>query len=322
MQPPSDKRLNPLFLEWMRKRSITEEAIRDAGIYGETEIVIPIRDMDGVFSFNKYRRSPLKEDGPKYWYDKGGRLTLYGGDRIAEGDEIVVTEGEMDALVCLSANMKAVSSTGGALSFEKQWLDYFRLKDIGAAFCFDNDSAGGEGMARVWMADKGVRLVFLPDRAGVKDISEYVMGGGDLGELMKTARGYADETAIREDKAQRAALWKSTYFHDAALKMLEKARTMAEQPEGGEAGAARRARGANGDKVMRAKMSDMRELLKFGPGGNAACIFHKEKTGSLHYYEKENRAFCFGGCGRGYDPIDVYRQLNNCSFKEAVEALQ
>ena len=43
-------------------------------------------------------------------------------------------------------------------------------------------------------------------------------------------------------------------------------------------------------------------------------------SGSMKYYEKENRVHCFS-CGKSWDSIDVYQKLNNCSFKDAVNKL-
>ena len=73
-------------------------------------------------------------------------------------------------------------------------------------------------------------------------------------------------------------------------------------------------------EIVRAKEYDVRNLIDF-KHYNACCIFHTEDTPSLHYYEQSNSVHCFG-CGKSADAIDVYRQLNNCSFVEAVRKLQ
>ena len=73
-------------------------------------------------------------------------------------------------------------------------------------------------------------------------------------------------------------------------------------------------------EILRARDYDIRNLIDF-KRYNANCIFHTEDTPSLHYYEKTNSVHCFG-CGHNADAIDVYRQINNCSFVEAVRKLQ
>ena len=47
----------------------------------------------------------------------------------------------------------------------------------------------------------------------------------------------------------------------------------------------------------------------------ALCLWHRDKNPSM--YCKNNYVHCFS-CGKTGDSIDVYMQLNNCSFVEAV----
>lgn len=71
--------------------------------------------------------------------------------------------------------------------------------------------------------------------------------------------------------------------------------------------------------VDKAKEYPIEELLEF-KHGFARCIFHQEKTPSMKLYRERNRAHCFS-CNKSFDAIDVYRQINNCSFKEAINYL-
>ena len=50
------------------------------------------------------------------------------------------------------------------------------------------------------------------------------------------------------------------------------------------------------------------------------CPFVEEKTPSFCIYLQNNRCWCFG-CQQGYNSIDTYIKLNDCSFKQAVLAL-
>lgn len=72
--------------------------------------------------------------------------------------------------------------------------------------------------------------------------------------------------------------------------------------------------------IEKAKTYPIDQLIEFRQH-TAKCIWHNEKTGSLHYYKKTNTVKCFG-CGEWGDVIKVYQQLNKCSFKEALKALQ
>jgi hypothetical protein len=50
------------------------------------------------------------------------------------------------------------------------------------------------------------------------------------------------------------------------------------------------------------------------------CPFVEEKTPSFCIYLQNNRCWCFG-CQQGYNAIDTFIKLYDCSFKEAVLTL-
>lgn len=62
-------------------------------------------------------------------------------------------------------------------------------------------------------------------------------------------------------------------------------------------------------------------FISFNSSGMAKCIFHNEKTPSMKYYKKSNTVHCFG-CGKTADVIDIVRELNKCTFKEALKILK
>jgi hypothetical protein len=72
--------------------------------------------------------------------------------------------------------------------------------------------------------------------------------------------------------------------------------------------------------IALAKEYPIDELIEF-KHGMAKCIWHDEKTSSMHYYARTNTVHCFG-CGKSGDSIDVYQVLNGCDFISAVKALQ
>lgn len=321
---------NIVLHNWLSRRKISDSVISEFNIHwgkhpilGEC-IVIPVNNPDGSFAFNKYRRSPLDDtrgDKPKYLYDAGSKTALYGADKLRGSiGTVLVTEGEMDCLVARSANICAVSSTGGALSFQEEWSEMFAGQDI--VLCFDNDKAGGEGMVRAMEALHGhsVKILLLPDRAGVKDISDYVASGGDIGELMKTARGFADMGEVVDDKSVRQATWRSTYFHDAYIKHHTKPEPKPIGDVGARGGKTTRGAHSMQEKIYSAKAYPIDQLMTF-VRRKAKCLWHNEDTESLHYYKDTNSVFCFGMCGRAYDSIDVYMKIKGCRFKEAVDDL-
>lgn len=305
--------LNNLHRDWLKNQKITTEVLETFGLRTNDDgmIAFPVYDEQGDFIFNKYRRSPEKTMGAKYSYDKGGKISLYGWHLAKEHDTILITEGEKDCLVAWSHNIPAVTSTGGAMSFQEDWIELLAGKKV--IVCFDNDKAGGEGMNKVarMFGIENVKLMFLPERAGVKDISDYVIGGGDLHKLMRTAKVVDD---VEDDKSERVSMWKSTWFHDAYLKQEEEAQRRTQT--------ARTHTKDMGSDIENAKAYPIDQILDFNREKKAMCPFHNEKTASLHYYAETNTTYCFGGCGKSFDAVDIYQKKFNVSFKEAVNELK
>ena len=179
-------KLNMLHKDWLNSQKITNKVLLEFKVHTNDshQIVFPVYDENHRFIFNKYRRSPDREFGPKYSYDKGGATSLYGWHLAKDHDTILITEGEKDCLVAWSHNIPAVSSTGGALNFPAEWKEMLVGKKL--IVCFDNDKAGGEGMAKLYklFGPEHIKIMFLPDRGGIKDLCDYVAGGGDPGEVM------------------------------------------------------------------------------------------------------------------------------------------
>lgn len=71
--------------------------------------------------------------------------------------------------------------------------------------------------------------------------------------------------------------------------------------------------------IERAKEFPIGELVEINANGFAKCIWHDDNNPSM--YCKNNFAHCFS-CGQSGSVIDVYMQLYNCGFVEAIKALQ
>lgn len=298
---------NNVFKDWLNTRKITEDIQNEFGLLFDEHIIIPVYDEKGEFLFNKYRRNPLSEEKPKYWYDKGGRIALYGYHKAKDHKTILITEGEMDCLVAWSHNIPAVTSTGGAMSFQDEWGGYFDDKEV--IICFDNDDAGVEGMIKTLKIIPHAKILFLPDQPNLKDISDYVSKGGNLHELLKTAVNFGSLEDVHADRLKRLALCQNVLFHNAYIKEHTKVNKHIERKT------------FSNDRVTNARLYPIGNLLTLKQN-KCLCPFHKEKTPSFTYYPKTNTAYCFGGCGRAYDVIDVYRAMHpNKKFIDVIDEL-
>lgn len=305
---------NNVFKNWLNGRHISDSIITEFNVHwgynpimGDC-IIIPVLDTNGNFSFNKYRRNPMIDAKPKYIYDKGGKATLYGFHKAKDEKSIIITEGEMDCLVAWSSNHAAISSTGGSQTFPEEWAQLLKGKDI--TICFDNDEAGAKGMVKILEIIPDAYVLFLPDRPGIKDISDYVSGGGNLTELLRTRIKFDCLQDVIDDRAKRLSLWKSTWFHDIYIEKHTKPAYAPVDWSGSK----------DGDALARAKQYPIDKLILF-KNKKAQCIWHRDTDkDDMHFYKKTNSVFCFG-CNKSGDSIDVYRQLNNCSFKEAIKNL-
>lgn len=74
------------------------------------------------------------------------------------------------------------------------------------------------------------------------------------------------------------------------------------------------------DDIARAKEVPITDYLDFSRGRMAQCLWHGEKTGSMHYYPQQNRIKCFG-CDKSADVIDVVMQQNEIEFIPAVKLI-
>jgi hypothetical protein len=301
--------------EFFAKRKITEQVLKDFSIgWDGKRIVYPVFDENGEKIFCNYRRDPASEDGPRFMYDKGSKVSLFGVHKIKNEKNVVICEGQNDCLAMWSQGFPTVTSTGGALSFQKDWAKYFDGKDV--TIIFDNDKAGAEGVIKVLEIIPWAKVGLVWDDE-IKDISDLLTAKESLYLLKKTLNNaipFNDIDAVKDYRLLSIGQFAPTFVHDLWLAKQNAPEKVAVPP--------RERDPKIKDKLTRAKAYPIENLIKFNHSGSARCLWHSETEASLHLYREQNKCWCFGGCGRGYDAIDVYKKLHNCSFIEAVEALQ
>ncbi len=333
--------------EWFQRRSITQEVLDLFRISWDGRIVIPVFSPQGEFLFNKYRRDPASQEGPKYTYDAGGKVALYGAHLLGEVTRVIITEGEIDALFLRSLGYDSISSTGGAGSFSPSWIEL--LYDREVVICYDNDEAGIRGALKVQKYIRWATIAQLPRLTKVKDVSdfgEYCVARGtstfmELGKIFNAAQSYdCDEIMVKADdtlvfkrgvNAQylaRIATMRNlrsnasrvgsgdTLFYDILIAdqqtYIEDVKRLMRKKKV--------FTGKNEKSVEAARAVPITNYIKFNRQGMAKCLWHKEDTASMHYMRDANKVHCFGGCGTK-NVVDVVMVLNTCSFSDALEKL-
>lgn len=177
---------------YLNQRCIPDEIISKFKIgWNGYAITIPIFNKDNEPIFFKYRKDPEdKSDKAKYWYDAGAAFELYGWENIDE-PVVVLCEGELDRLVLESQGIPAITSTGGAYSFNDEWVEV--LKQIPNLYlCYDKGVAGANNTEKILEKlpnAKHISLSLLPE--GHKDITDFFVLGhkkDDFSKLMKSAK--------------------------------------------------------------------------------------------------------------------------------------
>src|SRR5207247_8852819 len=136
---------------YLNDRGITDLII-DFHLLGwhENRITIPIFHRMGEPAFFKLARDPEAPAlAPKMLTSPGAYAELYGWDQVLrKPPKIIICEGEFDRLVLEGKGFIAVTSTGGAGTFRKEWADEFKaIPDV--HICYDRDEAGDRGPERV-----------------------------------------------------------------------------------------------------------------------------------------------------------------------------
>lgn len=307
-------KLPDFIIKWYGNRKVSEQILNDFNIkFENNRIIIPVYDIDGKFLFNKYRRNPafdLNDNGPKYTYDKGGKVTLYCADKIKDEKRVLIVEGENDCMACWSHNLPAVTSTGGANSFQESWGELFKDKEV--IIIYDNDNAGCMGALKTLLIIPHARVVILPKEAGTKDICDYYTKGGDLRDLIETSKHYIDVEKVRAERNELRAKWRTEdhVFHDIWLEWWDNQQEQNKQSK---------KTIEYDNEVKQAKSVLIEDIIPVGYDHKALCLWHTEKTPSMHIYD-DNHFFCFA-CGKHGDVIDIVMEKEKVDFKSAVKWL-
>ncbi len=166
-------------LEWLEeKRGIKLDVVKKYNLgYDSERIWIPVYDADKkLVNVRKYNRKATS--GRKMISVSGhGSSRLYPADTI-EDDWVLLLEGEWDCFLAIQLGYPAVTTTGGAGSWKREFNSYFRQKHV--IICYDNDKAGETGAvkaaASLLAVAKSIKVIKLPfDEPKGADFTDFFM---------------------------------------------------------------------------------------------------------------------------------------------------
>jgi hypothetical protein len=175
--------------EYLKEHNINEKTVQQFNItYDENYLNIPIKDENGELLYIKPRNLNYIKDGeePKYKNPLNSHATLFNYHMVKDSPNILLCEGELDAMRLTQSGIPVTTSTGGASTFLPEWAEYFKGKNVW--LCFDNDKAGNVGTRKALAYIPHAKVVTLPE--DVKDICEFFYKGHtkkEFAQLLKMA---------------------------------------------------------------------------------------------------------------------------------------
>lgn len=178
--------------------------------YQNERFVIPIEIEPGKWTFKEHKGIQIK----------GSQVSLYPSSIIKEGfPYIVIAEGEFKALLLNQHGFPAVSSTGGANTWKKEWNSLFA--GLNVILAFDTDEPGRKGAQKVaeHLKDTAKSLkaiqwpAMLDGSKDRKDITDYFITLGKTKEDFERLIESAQEV-ILEIEEIGGKLSSHSYFID------------------------------------------------------------------------------------------------------------
>lgn len=325
------------YANYLSERGLSEEICKEYDITWTPDgrLQIPVKDINGKVLFNKYRRNPYITTGPKYTYDFGSKASLFGADKLkTNATTVLVCEGELDAVLAtqlLGPAIIGVSSTGGCGTWNEEWNELLAKKHV--YILYDSDIPGVMGSIKVHNKIPNSRVLFLPQnmKMNPKDFTELFQKlGKDYIKIMQEWNKMAMndqvinipfDSVFEKQKTEAQMEWvdrlralnqqkKDNYWAKIVLNHVNNLQSYKNIPKKSVTG---------GEDLTVAKGYKITDIVRFQQN-KAKCIWHKDDSPSLTYYPSNNTVYCFG-CQKAGDAVDVYMQVHNVNFKEAIKAL-
>lgn len=195
-------------VRYFASRMISQDTLNEARVYSDTEFMPQFGKQIEVICFPYFRDNQLvniKYRGPQksFKMSSGAELILWNHDILKSEREVIITEGEMDALSFWTCGRKNVLSVPNGANNNLEYLDnsihFFDSIDT-VYIAVDNDSKGivlRDELVRRIGAEK-CKLVNFMD---CKDANEFLQkyGGLELYTTVDTARYFPTKGVITVD---------------------------------------------------------------------------------------------------------------------------
>lgn len=183
-------RANKKAMEYLiEERGLDEAAIERWGIGwhpSRRKYVLPIRDAAGKLVNVRMYNPKARGTAPKMLpYTSGYGTQLFGADVLAANKEIVMCEGEWDAILNNQHGIPTVTSTGGVNGFQMTWVKQFKGKSVW--ICYDEDDSGRSGAVKTARMLDGVA-----EHVYIIPTLETNKKGGDITDFYVLANGTAE----------------------------------------------------------------------------------------------------------------------------------
>jgi len=173
-------------LDYLKKRGIEMDTIKHFKLgYMKDDrewISIPYFEDGQLVNF-KFRSL----EGKEFKKLKDAKSTLFNQDCIKEHEGIIITEGELDAIMCWQSGLKnVVSIPNGCSNFDAEWIDLLQDKEK-IYLWYDNDDKGRKASDEVAQR-LGVDRCYFIRPEGLKDANEYFYVNKTLDLTMATQK--------------------------------------------------------------------------------------------------------------------------------------
>lgn len=180
--------LSEKVVKWFESRGISQFTLRQMKVSEGLEFMPQVNKEVNTIQFNYFRNEQLvntkfRDSRKNFKFVSGAELVVYNLNNIIEKDQIIIVEGEMDALSCYECglhNVVSVPNGAGTGQINMDYLDscieYFEnAKEI--IIATDNDSPGFN--LRNQLAHRlGIEKCFKVDFSPYKDSNDVLVAEG------------------------------------------------------------------------------------------------------------------------------------------------